>query len=81
MDLATYRQEKGLSQAALAALLTATGSPATQGLVSQWENGTVLIPPERWAFIERVTDGYVTHRDLRPDLFPPAKGQEVADAA
>lgn len=78
MDLATYRQEQGLSQAALAALLTATGSPATQGLVSQWEKGTVLIPPERWAVIERVTDGRVTHRDLRPDLFPRPEGKEAA---
>lgn len=81
MDLNTYRQEKGLSQVAFAALLTEFGSPATQGLVSQWEKGQVLVPPERWAAVEQITEGRVTHRDLRPDLFPPEARQGGADAA
>jgi DNA-binding transcriptional regulator YdaS (Cro superfamily) len=76
MDLATYRHKHSLTQADLAAALTAAGSPATQSLISQWENGDVTIPPERWAPVEVVTKGKVTRRDLRPDLF--GKGPKAA---
>lgn len=77
MDIATYRKEKGLSQAAFASLLTESGSPATQGLISQWEKGLVQVPPERWAVIETITSNEVGRADLRPDVFPvdPAAGE------
>lgn len=72
MDILAYRNSKDLSQAAFAALLTEAGSPASQGLVSQWEAGGVKVPPERWKYIEQITAGEVTRSDLRPDLFAPA---------
>lgn len=72
MDILTYRKEKGLSQSAFAALLTESGSPATQGLISQWEKGQVLVPPERWTVIEQITGDSVSRHDLRPDVFGPA---------
>lgn len=71
MNLAAYRKEKCLSQAKLAELLTAAGFPATQSLVSQWEAGHVVIPPERCAQVEQVTGGAVRREDLRPDVFGP----------
>lgn len=72
MDIKTYREQYSLSQEAFAKLLTDAGSPATQGLVSQWEQGAVSIPPNRWQAIERLTNGEVTREDLRPDLFAAA---------
>lgn len=55
MDIPSYRKDKGLSQAAFAALLTETGTPATQGLVSQWEKGTTAIRAERAIQIDLAT--------------------------
>lgn len=69
MDIATYRQSKGLTQAGLARLLTESGSPATQALISKWETGDVIVPPTRWRAIEQLTAGEVTRQDLRPDIF------------
>lgn len=82
MNLATYRKEQGLSQAKLAELLTAAGFPATQSLVSQWEAGAVVIPPERCVQVEQVTGGLVRREDLRPDIFGPlpAVGPEPEQA-
>lgn len=71
MNLADYRKEKGLSQAKLAEILTSAGFPATQSLVSHWEAGNVVIPPERCAQVEQVTGGEVRREDLRPDIFGP----------
>lgn len=76
MDISAYRKSVGLSQAAFAAALTAAGSPATQGLISQWESGDVKVPAERVAFIERVSGGAVSRHDLRPDLFGGIDGGE-----
>ena len=39
----------------------------TPGAVSQWALGLYVVPVERAVQIERVTDGAVTRRDLRPD--------------
>lgn len=81
MDILTYRKANNLSQAQFAALLTDAGSPATQGLISQWEQGAV-IPAERCVDIERATNGEIRRGDLRPDLWPdlwpdlPLQGQE-----
>jgi DNA-binding transcriptional regulator YdaS (Cro superfamily) len=71
MDIPTYRKEKGLSQAAFAALLTETGTPATQGLVSQWEKGTTAIKAERAIQIDLATGGAVSRFDLLPAVFGP----------
>ena len=78
MDIATYRKEKGLSQQAFADLLTASGSPATQGLVSQWESGDVRVPPSRWPVISKITQGQVTAQDLHPEAFGIAAGGQAA---
>lgn len=77
MNLATYRKERGISQAKLADMLTAAGFPATQSLVSQWEVGAVVIPPERCAHLEQVTGGAVRREDLRPDIFGPLPAMPV----
>lgn len=82
MDILTYRKEKGLSQAAFAALLTEMGTPATQGLVSQWEKGTTAIRAERAVQIEQATGGALSRYDLLPAVFAPAPwGAEGAHAA
>ncbi len=70
-DIPTYRKEKGLSQAAFAALLTESGTPATQGLVSQWEKGTTAIRAERAIQIDVATDGAVSRHELLPAVFGP----------
>lgn len=72
MNILTYRKEKGLSQAAFAALLTEMGTPATQGLVSQWEKGTTAIRAERAVQIELATGGALSRYDLLPAVFAPA---------
>ncbi|MNM28142.1 helix-turn-helix protein [compost metagenome] len=77
MDIATYRKEKGLSQQAFAELLTASGSPATQGLVSQWEKGAT-ISADRAIEIEKATDGEISRSDLRPDYWPAAQAENAA---
>lgn len=71
MDIPTYRKEKALSQAAFAALLTETGTPATQGLVSQWEKGTTAIKAERAIQIDLATGGAVSRFELLPAVFGP----------
>lgn len=80
MDIPTYRKEKGLSQAAFAALLTATGTPATQGLVSQWEKGTTGIKAERAIQIDLATEGAVSRFDLLPSVFGPLPVQAERQA-
>lgn len=78
MNLTTSRKNLGLSQRALAGMLTDAGFPATQGLVSMWERGDVQLPAERCAQIERVTGGQISRRDLRPDLFGDLQPAAVA---
>ncbi|HET7663874.1 MAG TPA: Cro/CI family transcriptional regulator [Rhodanobacteraceae bacterium] len=68
--LTTYRQERGLSQKALAELLD-----VHQSLVSQWEQGIVRITPERATQIERVTHGAVSREAL---VFGPWDTTEAA---
>lgn len=70
MDIPTFRKARELTQAEFAAFLTTAGSPATQGLVSLWERGEVVITAERAVEIERATGGQVARGDLRPDLWP-----------
>lgn len=78
MDILTYRKEKGLSQAAFAALLTKMGATATQSLVSQWESGETTITADRAVQIEKATRKAVNRSDLRPDLFAPRRRRTAA---
>lgn len=41
----------------------------TQGAVSYWLAGGKLVPPKRAVQIEAVTNGAVTRKELRPDLW------------
>lgn len=66
MDIPTFRKERGLTQVDFAKLMTDAGFPATQGLVSQWEQGEVKLTPDRATQIERATG--IPCEDLRPDL-------------
>lgn len=81
MDIPTYRKEKGLSQSAFAALLTRSGSPATQSLVSQWESGETAVTAERAVQIEVATRRSIKRHDLRPDVFGPAPKKKGARRA
>lgn len=81
MDIPSYRKEKGLSQAAFAALLTETGTPATQGLVSQWEKGTTAIRAERAIQIDLATGGVVSRFELLPAVFGPNPVQSERQSA
>lgn len=80
MRLVDYRKQAGLSQARFAEILTAAGHPATQGLISQWEAGSVSIPAERCAQVEAVTAGLVSRAELRPDLFGSLLAQAEGSA-
>jgi len=79
MNIETYRKMKGISQSVFADMLTDVGSPATQGLISQWESGEVRIPAERCVVIASVTGGVVSPCDLRPDIFAPVLQAETGD--
>lgn len=81
MDIPSYRKEKSLSQAAFAALLTETGTPATQGLVSQWEKGTTAIRAERAIQIDLATGGVVSRFELLPAVFGPKPVQTERQTA
>lgn len=73
MDIQSYRKANNLSQIQFAELLVREGHPATQSLVSQWENGLVSISPERATQIEKVTAGAISRTDL---VFGPAPTQQ-----
>ncbi len=62
MDMKTYLETT--TQAEFAERLG-----VSQGLVSQWLLGRTRITAERCRDIERVTNGAVTRRELRPDLY------------
>lgn len=70
MDILTYRQTAGISQAEFARRLSEAGHPCTQGLVSQWERGVINITAEWCVAFERVFPG-MTRVSCRPDLFGP----------
>ena len=59
-----YRQHHQLTQPALAAALG-----VSQGLITQWETGRRPVSPKMAVHIENVTQGRLTRRELRPDLF------------
>lgn len=66
MDIQTYRETKGLTQAQFGELLN---PPATQASISHWETDRRSIPPSRAKAIEIATKGAITRHSLRPDLF------------
>ncbi len=80
MTLSDFRKQARLSQAKFAELMTQSGFPATQALISQWEAGAVALSAERCVQIEQVTKGVVTRTELRPDLFGPI-GSAVGEGA
>jgi DNA-binding transcriptional regulator YdaS (Cro superfamily) len=72
MNLLTYRETHGLTQAAIAEMLIAAGyEGVNQSLVSQWERGALDISAEWCKRLEIVTKGECTRLDNRPDLFGP----------
>lgn len=71
MHLVEYLKQPGVTQKALAERLG-----VSQGLISQWVNGSQVIMAERAKAIEEATAGAVTRHELRPDLFDaPRKGR------
>lgn len=60
-----YRTRRGLSQAALAELLS-----SSQVAVSQWESGTKRPSAQSCVLLEVVSEGELRAAELRPDLFP-----------
>lgn len=60
-----FRKEAGLSREQVAAEIGV--DPVT---VWRWENGKVLVPPDRLAKVESVTG--ISRQKLRPDIFGDA---------
>lgn len=58
-----YRESRNLKLHELAGQLN-----INKGTLSRWERGQIVIPPERFDLIERVTR--IPRRELRPDLYP-----------
>lgn len=73
MELRTYLEETGLTQAEFAAKLQ-----VTQGMIGHWLHGRKRITAEQAKAIEEATAGKVTRHDLRPDIYDPAPEQQVA---
>lgn len=67
MDLAKYLETTETTQQAFAVKVG-----VTQGLVWQWLSGKTRITAERAKEIEAATEGLVTRRELRPDVFDEA---------
>lgn len=80
MDIATYLSTKKISQASFALLIG-----VSPGLVYQWMTGRRPVSVEKCVLIERVTNGAVSRRDLRPhdwrDLWPELDSPEGEEAA
>ena len=66
MDLKTYLEKSGATQAQLAERCGVTPS-----MVSQWISGHRPIAAEKVIPIELATDGLVRRHELRPDIYPP----------
>jgi DNA-binding transcriptional regulator YdaS (Cro superfamily) len=75
MKLNEYITAKGLSQSAFGAQLS---PPSSQGLVSQWINGTTRVTLERAIQIEDVTGGEVTVRDCFDMAEQPVDDKKAA---
>lgn len=63
MQLAEYLRKTGRSQQMLA-----TELGVSQGLISQYMGGQLAMSAERAMEIEKLTQGQVCARELRPDL-------------
>jgi DNA-binding transcriptional regulator YdaS (Cro superfamily) len=79
MDLNAYLSSKNASPAAEFA--RRLGVPPA--LISQWRTNTRPVPIERCVAIERLTDGLVSRRDLRPqdwcEIWPELVGHHAVD--
>lgn len=72
MDLATYLKTNDLTQAAFVIALRKHGASVTAQAVKTWADRRSGPSPKMFDAIEAATDGTVTRRDLRPDIFTPA---------
>ena len=72
-----FRESKKLSQADFAKVISKYGLPASQGLISQWENGLVRITCDRAIQIEKASQGEINRMEL---IFgpPPPNKEEAA---
>ncbi len=77
-DLKTYREAKGLTQAQMADLISASGKRCGQGRVSQWESGQLGDTPEWATQIELATNGELDRVRL---IFGPAPTPDAGEAA
>ena len=69
MDIKTYREKKGLSQAAFAQLIVDAGQWANQSLISHYELDRKKPSPRMANTIQLVTRGQIKRKTLRPDLW------------
>lgn len=69
MRIDEFRNHKNLSQEAFGALLS---PPASQSLVSQWENGVTKITLDRALEIEDMSGGLITARECQQMFRRPA---------
>lgn len=74
MNLEQWRKKAGYSQAAFGMSLL---PPVTQGLVSQWELGSVRMTLDYALQTEKLSTGYVTPQDCA-DMFKPEFSQNAA---
>lgn len=70
MDLKTYFEKHGISQAELASRVGVSPS-----MVSQWLSGHRPIAAEKVIPIEQATEGACPRYELRPDIYPPSEYQ------
>lgn len=70
MDLAEYLESTNTSQAAFAEKMERHGPRVSQGTISNWVNGTVMVPvPAKLNQVIKASEGAVTKEAQRPDLY------------
>lgn len=72
MDIKTYLEQTGVSQAEFARRLEVTPS-----MVSQWMSQYRPIAAEKVIPIERATGGSCARWELRPDIYPPEEYRQA----
>lgn len=72
MELAKYLKDNDLTHGGFASVLKEHGAPVTAQAVKTWVDRRSGPSPKMFDAIEAVTNGSVTRRDLRPDIFGPA---------
>ena len=69
MDIRAYLEKHKLSQKEFGDRIG-----VSQGLVWQWLEGKTRVDPKHFNNIEEKTEGEVTRRDCRPDIFGAVGG-------